>query len=82
MDCIGPHIQSIQSIDITDVWRIDNKDGKETWLCQDCHRRKDHLNHLYRAGDQTIGGATHLKNIHGRIKEVLVANMRPSQVSD
>lgn len=22
------------------VWRIDNKDGKEYWLCQECHQRK------------------------------------------
>jgi hypothetical protein len=62
-------------------WRIDNKDGKEYWLCQECHRRKDHRNHLYRAGDQTTGGATHLKNIHGRIKEGLIAKIKQSQAS-
>jgi len=62
-------------------WRIDNKDGKEYWLCQECHRRKDHRNHLYRAGDQTTGGATHLKNVHGRIKEGLVASIKQSQAS-
>lgn len=61
-------------------WRIDNKDGKEYWLCQECHRRKDHRNHLYRAGDQTTGGATHLKNVHGRIKEGLVANIKHSKL--
>lgn len=62
-------------------WRIDNKDGKEYWLCRECHRRKDHRNHLYRAGDQTTGGATHLKNVHGRIKEGLVASIKHSQAS-
>lgn len=62
-------------------WRIDNKDGKEYWLCQECHRRKDHRNHLYRAGDQTTGGATHLKNIHGRVKEGLIASIKDSQAS-
>lgn len=62
-------------------WRIDNKDGKEYWLCQECHRRKDHRNHLYRAGDQITGGATHLKNIHGRLKEGLIASVKHGQAS-
>jgi len=42
---------------------------------------EDHRNDLYRAGDQTTGGATHLKNVHGRIKEGLVDSIKHNQAS-
>jgi hypothetical protein len=61
--------------------RIDNKDGEEYWLCRECHRRKDHRKHLYRAGDQTTGGATHLKNVHGTVNGGLIAGIKHSQAS-
>lgn len=53
-------------------WRLADKNGRDFWLCKDCHSRRRQNKHLYNADEQTSAANRHLKVVHSRNKDGLI----------
>lgn len=45
-------------------WRVWDKDKKEQWLCEICHKRRSHTKHWFKSFKSTTQANNHMKEVH------------------